>query len=154
MSNGDEIDVTDSVTWDPREGNKLDTTDRKVIATYRDDAHNTHKATEAITVNDIPTKLDVDMSVRSYEVGDSLDTSGSQVVLTFASGRTQSLNVNDVTWDPSNGTKLKKEGTQFITVTYTTTSSGGGGETEYNDSDGGSTDPENPIDPGIFDGGD
>jgi hypothetical protein len=58
------------------------------------------------------------MSVTDYEVGDKLDTSGSQIVLTYSSGRESSLGVNDVTWNPKNGTKLTKEATQFITVTY------------------------------------
>lgn len=119
-SDGYTEDVTDSVSWSPSDGHKMETTDNKIKATYRDNSGNTQTATQNITVNDVPTKLDVDIAVNSYEVGDSLDTSGSQVLLTWASGRTESLQVSDVTWDPANGTKLKKQGTTYITVTYTT----------------------------------
>ena len=118
-SDGYTEDVTDSVSWNPSDGHKMDTTDTKIKATYRDNSSNSHTATLNITVNDIPTKLDVDIAVNSYEVGDDLDTSGSQVVLTYASGRQVNLQVSDVTWSPANGTKLNKQGTQYITVTYT-----------------------------------
>ena len=118
-SDGYTADVTDSVSWNPSDGHKMDTTDTRIRATYRDNSNNTHTANLNITVNDIPTKLDVDIAVNSYEVGDNLDTSGSQVVLTYASGRQESLQVSDVTWNPANGTKLKKQGTQYITVTWT-----------------------------------
>ena len=98
----------------------METTDNKIKATYRDNSGNTQTAIQNITVNDVPTKLDVDIAVNSYEVGDNLDVSGSQVLLTWASGRTEQLQVSDVTWDPANGTELKKQGTTYITVTYTT----------------------------------
>lgn len=119
MSGGENKDVTDSVSWNPSNGHKLSTTDTKVIATYRDPSGNTHKASVAITVNDIPKKLDVDLATTSYEVGDSFSTSGAQIVLTYASGRQETLSPGQVSWNPSNGTKLNKQGTQFITVTYT-----------------------------------
>lgn len=118
-SDGSTVDVTDSVTWSPSDGHKMETTDTQIKATYRDNSGNSHTASVAITVNDVPTKLDVDISVNSYEVGDTLDTTGSQVVLTYASGRTEQLGVNDVTWNPAHGTELKKQGTTYITVTYT-----------------------------------
>lgn len=118
-SDGSTQDVTDSVTWTPADGHKLETTDTQVKATYRTNSGETKTATAAITVNDVPTKLEVQMSVTDYEVGDSLDTSGSQIVLTYASGRQETLSVSDVSWNPANGTKLNKAGTQYITVTYT-----------------------------------
>lgn len=110
--------VTDSVSWSPSDGHKLETTDTTVRATYRDNSNITHTATLAITVNDIPTGLEVNMSKSDYEKGDNLSTSGSSIVLTWSSGRTTNLNVGDVTWNPPNGTQLKNIGTQYITVTY------------------------------------
>ena len=118
-SDGYSADVTDSVSWSPSNGSKLATTDHTVKATYRDNSSNSHTASQAISVRDIPTKLDVDLSVTDYEVGDSLDTSGSSIVVTYASGRTASKTPSDVTWEPAGGTKLNKEGTQYITVSYT-----------------------------------
>lgn len=118
-SDGYTENVTDSVTWSPSEGHKMETTDTKVRATYRDNSGVSHVSATDVTIKDVPTKLDVDISVNSYEVGDNLDTSGSQVVLTYASGKQKTLKVSDVTWKPANGTKLKKQGTTYITVTYT-----------------------------------
>lgn len=110
--------VTDSVTWSPSDGHKLDTTDNKVRATYRTNSSNTVTGDLTITVNDIPTKLEVQLSDTDFEVGDNLSFSGSQITLTYASGRTQTIGVSDVSWSPAAGTKLKKKGTQYITATY------------------------------------
>lgn len=118
-SNGSTAVVTDSVTWSPSDGHKLETTDTTVRATYRDNSGITHTATQSIIVNDIPVKLEVQMSVTDYEKGDSLNVAGSSIILQYASGEEETLGVNDVTWNPANGTALNTIGTQYITVTYT-----------------------------------
>lgn len=114
---GTTADVTGGANWSPSDGSTLKVTDTKVTCSY---SENGGRATQTVQINveDVPTKLSVQMSVTDYEVGDTLDTSGSQIVLTYASGKESSLGVNDVTWSPKNGTKLTKEATQFITVTY------------------------------------
>ena len=114
---GTTADVTGGANWSPSDGSTLKVTDTKVTCSY---SENGGRATQTVQINveDVPTKLSVQMSVTDYEVGDTLDTSGSQIVLTYASGKESSLGVNDVTWNPKNGTKLTKEATQFITVTY------------------------------------
>ena len=114
---GTTADVTGGANWSPSDGSTLKVTDTKVTCSY---SENGGRATQTVQINveDVPTKLSVQMSVTDYEVGDKLDTSGSQIVLTYSSGKESSLGVNDVTWNPKNGTKLTKEATQFITVTY------------------------------------
>lgn len=118
-TDGTTENVTDSVSWSPSDGHKMETTDSKIKTTYRTNSGNTVTGEVSITVNDIPTKLEVNLSVTDFEVGDNLSFSGSQVLLTYASGRTQAIGINDVTWKPTSGTKLKKKGTQYITATYT-----------------------------------
>lgn len=115
---GHEETVTDSVTWSPSDGHKLETTDNKIRATYRTNSSNTITKDTTITVNDVPTKLEVNLSVTDFEVGNNLSFSGAQILLTYASGRTDTLGVGDVSWSPAAGTKLKKKGTQYITATY------------------------------------
>lgn len=115
---GTTADVTGGANWSPSDGSTLKVTDTKVTCSY---SENGGRATQTIQINvkDVPDKLSAQMSVTDYEVGDKLDTSGSQVVVTYSSGREKSLGVKDVTWKPANGTELKREGTQFISVTYT-----------------------------------
>lgn len=114
---GTTADVTGGANWSPSDGSTLKVTDTKVTCSY---SENGGRATQTVQINvkDVPDKLSAQMSVTDYEVGDKLDTSGAQVVLTYASGREKSLGVNDVTWKPANNTELKREGTQFISVTY------------------------------------
>lgn len=115
---GTTVDVTGGANWSPSDGSTLKVTDTKVTCSY---SENGGRATQTVQINvrDVPDKLSAQMSVTDYEVGDKLDTSGAQVVVTYSSGREKSLGVKDVTWKPANGTELKREGTQFISVSYT-----------------------------------
>ena len=108
--NGDTKEITSGYTYTPSKLNTMG--QQKIVVSYGGKSTDFYVTVNALTVKQIrvtkkPTKT-------SYIVGDTLNTSGMQVTVTYSDDTTKVI-TSGFKYTPS---KLDKVGTQWITVTY------------------------------------
>ncbi len=119
---GSTSDVTDSCTFNPMAGAKLDNSgEMTVTATYTDKQGNVANADTAITVFGVDSiEIIADPDITVFTEDDPYDFSGIEVIAHYGDGSTADI-TGDCEFDPAEGTPAVL-GTDTVTVTYGTAS--------------------------------
>ena len=117
-SNGVQIDVTSSCTFNPANGTSLTTSDTSVAISYLYQHDGTTFTTsQALVIRELSSIAVTTPPIKTaYQTGETLDLTGIVVTATYSDGFTANV-TSDCTFNPANGTVLTTSDTS-VTITY------------------------------------